>query len=47
MEKHDQNLHEKVEHLNKKHYSALHYQAEGTDLTIELPKNMYGQAREA
>lgn len=36
--KHDQNLHEKVEHLNKKHYSALHYQAEGTDLTIELPK---------
>nr|WP_231559174.1 aminopeptidase [Bacillus sp. MSP13] len=36
--KHDQNLYEKVDHLNKRHYAALHYQAEGTDLTIKLPK---------
>jgi len=37
--KHDQNLHEKVEYLNQKRYAKLHYQAPGTDLTIELPKN--------
>lgn len=36
--KHDQNLHEKVNYLNDKHYAKLHYQAPGTDLTIELPK---------
>ncbi|MCY8997076.1 aminopeptidase [Bacillus inaquosorum] len=36
--KHDQNLHEKVDHLNERHYAALHYQAKGTDLTIKLPK---------
>lgn len=35
---HDQNLHEKVDHLNERHYAALHYQAEGTDLTIKLPR---------
>ncbi|MDP4103990.1 MAG: aminopeptidase [Bacillota bacterium] len=37
--KHDENLHEKVHYLNEKHYAKLHYQAPGTDLTIELPKN--------
>jgi aminopeptidase len=37
--KHDQNLHEKVNYLNEKHYEKLHYTAPGTDLTIELPKN--------
>lgn len=36
--KHDQNLHEKVNYLNDKHYAKLHYRAPGTDLTIELPK---------
>ncbi len=30
-------LDEKMNLLNKKHYHALHYQAEGTDLVIELP----------
>lgn len=35
---HDANLHEKVEHLNQKHYTSLHYKAPGTDLTIDLPK---------
>jgi aminopeptidase len=37
--KHDENLHEKVRYLNEKRYAKLHYQAPGTDLTIELPKN--------
>ncbi|MCM3569194.1 aminopeptidase [Neobacillus mesonae] len=37
--KHDETLHEKVNYLNEKRYSKLHYTAPGTDLTIELPKN--------
>ncbi len=45
--KHDQNLHEKVDHLNERHYATLHYQAKGTDLTIKSPKSMFGQARAA
>lgn len=36
--KHDESLHEKVNYLNEKRYSKLHYKAPGTDLTIELPK---------
>ncbi|MFC7366572.1 MULTISPECIES: aminopeptidase [Bhargavaea] len=36
--KHDETLHEKAEHLNKKKYSKLHYTAPGTDLTIGLPE---------
>jgi aminopeptidase len=32
------NLDEKMNSLNEKHYHALHYTAEGTDLVIELPK---------
>lgn len=36
--KHDEKLHEKVDYLNSKRYSKLHYKAPGTDLTIELPK---------
>ncbi len=35
---HDQTLRDKVSVLNDKHYQALHYQAKGTDLTIELPE---------
>ena len=35
---HNENLHEKVEYLNRKHYKKLHYTAPGTDLTIELPE---------
>lgn len=35
---HNNNLHEKVDYLNEKSYSKLHYTAPGTDLTIELPK---------
>ncbi|WP_100372949.1 aminopeptidase [Bacillus sp. FJAT-45037] len=31
-------LDEKMIALNEKHYTALHYTAEGTDLTIELPE---------
>ncbi|MCM3716410.1 aminopeptidase [Alkalihalobacillus oceani] len=31
-------LDEKMHALNDKHYHALHYMAEGTDLVIELPK---------
>lgn len=37
--KHDETLHEKVSYLNERHYQKLHYQAPGTDLTIELPNN--------
>lgn len=37
--KHDENLHKKVRYLNEKRYAKLHYQAPGTDLIIELPKN--------
>lgn len=36
--KHDENLHEKVDYLNGKHYHKLHYTAPGTDLTIALPE---------
>jgi len=36
---HDENLHQKVNYLNNKRYTKLHYTAPGTDLTIELPKN--------
>ncbi|TLS36979.1 aminopeptidase [Pseudalkalibacillus caeni] len=35
--KHNENLSEKVDYLNNKKYKKLHYKAEGTDLTIELP----------
>ncbi|WP_108671061.1 aminopeptidase [Peribacillus acanthi] len=37
-EKHDQKLHEKVDYLNEKKYTKLHYKAPGTDITVELPK---------
>lgn len=33
------NLDKKMVALNEKHYEALHYTAEGTDLTIELPES--------
>lgn len=36
--KHNDNLHEKVDYLNNKNYTKLHYTAPGTDLTIELPQ---------
>lgn len=36
---HSNNLISKVEYLNGKQFSKLHYQGTGTDLTIELPKN--------
>mgnify|MGYP001770212409 CR=1 FL=1 len=36
--KHNETLHEKVNYLNSKKYHKLHYQAPGTDLTIELPE---------
>lgn len=35
---HSANLEQKVDYLNTKHYSKLHYRAPGTDLTIELPQ---------
>lgn len=35
---HRARLTEKADYLNQKHYKALHYRAEGTDLTIGLPK---------
>lgn len=35
---HCDNLSKKVDFLNEKKYNALHYTAEGTDLTIELPE---------
>ncbi|MGT2756412.1 aminopeptidase [Streptococcus ovuberis] len=35
---HRARLTEKASYLNQKHYKALHYTAEGTDLTIGLPK---------
>ncbi|GIQ67220.1 aminopeptidase [Xylanibacillus composti] len=34
---HTATLDTKADHLNKRKYKALHYQAPGTDLTIELP----------
>ncbi|MGG2067423.1 aminopeptidase [Bacillus sp. S14(2024)] len=36
--KHNSNLHTKVDYLNDKHYKALYYKGPGTDLTIELPE---------
>lgn len=35
--KHQDNLQQKVNFLNKKKYKKLHYKAPGTELTIELP----------
>lgn len=35
---HDASLNEKVKILNERHYHKLHYEAPGTDLTIELPE---------
>lgn len=35
---HDKTLHKKVDYLNDKRYTKLHYRAPGTDLTVELPK---------
>lgn len=35
--KHDEILHDKVDYLNNKRYTKLHYTSPGTDLTIELP----------
>jgi len=36
---HDKNLQEKAAELNEQQFTALHYTAPGTDLTIGLPKN--------
>ncbi|CAD2080906.1 Aminopeptidase 2 [Jeotgalicoccus aerolatus] len=36
---HDKTLHEKVDYLNDKQFTALRYEAPGTDLTIGLPVN--------
>ncbi|GAB1305670.1 aminopeptidase [Bacillus altitudinis] len=36
--KHDESLNEKVKVLNERHYHKLHYEAPGTNLTIELPE---------
>lgn len=38
-EEHHKTLSEKADYLNKKKYSALHYTAKGTDLTVGLPEN--------
>ena len=37
-QKHNDDLHQKADYLNKKAYRFLKYQGEGTDLTIGLPK---------
>jgi aminopeptidase len=43
---HNANLDNKVEFLNNKKYSKLHYKAPGTDLTIELdPKHIWAGGR--
>ena len=36
---HDKTLHSKVDYLNNKQFTALRYEAPGTDLTIGLPEN--------
>ena len=36
---HDKTLHSKVDYLNDKQFTALRYEAPGTDLTIGLPEN--------
>ncbi|MGX7131480.1 aminopeptidase [Enterococcus songbeiensis] len=36
---HDEKLQKKADELNKEQFTALHYTAPGTDLTIGLPKN--------
>lgn len=36
---HDKTLHEKVDYLNDKQFTALRYEGPGTDLTIGLPEN--------
>lgn len=36
---HDKTLHEKVDYLNDKQFTALRYEAPGTNLTIGLPQN--------
>lgn len=41
---HDKKLQEKAAELNEQQFTALHYTAPGTDLTIGLPKTIYGKA---
>lgn len=41
---HDQTLAAKAESLNEKQFTSLHYTAPGTDLTIGLPKTIFGLA---
>lgn len=36
---HDKTLHDKVDYLNEKQFTALRYESPGTDLTIGLPVN--------
>ncbi|WP_138420249.1 aminopeptidase [Aquibacillus sediminis] len=38
-QKHNETLRQAREYLNQKQYKQLHYKAEGTDLTIDLPEN--------
>jgi len=46
-EKHIRNLQTRSKYLSQKQYSALHYTAPGTDLTIGLPKgHLWSSARE-
>jgi len=46
-EKHIQNLHARSKYLTGKNYSALHYTAPGTDLTLGLPAgHVWSSARE-
>lgn len=36
--KHIENLNKRADYLNSRNYKALHYQAEGTDITVGLPE---------
>ncbi len=38
---HDKKLQEKAAELNEQQFTALHYTAPGTDLTIGLPKKPF------
>src|SRR5699024_5003698 len=37
-QKHHEQLEQKVNYLNQKHYKTLHYEAPGTRLSIDLPE---------
>lgn len=46
-EQHVKSLSVHANKLQEKNYKALHYMSEGTDLTVGLPKDIFGKMQQA